>query len=273
MKVGQRIPILRWSALSTFMRAAHLNRFGQFGDGRESALLEFVLSQTRAGDIDDVIAGVDWFAYHRSWLINIGDEKGNLLDDAVRRSESRLALELGTYCGYSALRIARAAPSTVVFSVERFLDNAAVARRIWEHAGVADRITCVIGMISDGGHTLNLLQQCGIGAGFIDFLLLDHDKTVYVADLNSIAERGWFHDGSVVFADNVKYPGAPEYLAYMRQQEGLDWQTVEHNTHLEYQPWISDMVLESVALAPAEAAVPPLSATPTRTGRPAPDAR
>lgn len=251
MEVGQRAPILRWSVLNTLMRRGHLNRSGQFGDGRERALVEFVVSHTRTGDIDDVIAGMDWFAYHRSWLISIGDEKGQLLDDAVRRSESRLALELGTYCGYSALRIARAAPSTVVFSVERFLENAAAARRIWTHAGVADRITCAIGMISDGGHTLDLLQQCGVGAGMVDFLLLDHDKNAYVPDLCSIAARGWFHPGSVVLADNVKFPGAPKYLAYMRARQGQDWHTVEHTTHLEYQGWVEDVMLESVALAPA----------------------
>ena len=44
-------------------------------------------------------------------LINVGDEKGELLDAAVRRADPGLALELGTYCGYSALRIARAAPT------------------------------------------------------------------------------------------------------------------------------------------------------------------
>ena len=43
-------------------------------------------------------------------LINVGDEKGALLDAAVRRADPALALELGTYCGYGALRIARAAP-------------------------------------------------------------------------------------------------------------------------------------------------------------------
>ena len=31
-------------------------------------------------------------------------------DDAVRRADPMTALELGTYCGYGALRIARAAP-------------------------------------------------------------------------------------------------------------------------------------------------------------------
>ena len=71
---------------------------------------QYVLAHARPGDIDDVIATIDRFAYEKSFLINVGDEKGALLDAAVQRADPELALELGTYCGYSALRIARAAP-------------------------------------------------------------------------------------------------------------------------------------------------------------------
>ena len=99
-------------------------------------------------------------------LVNVGDEKGQLLDAAVRRANPKLALELGTYCGYSSLRIARAAPVAKVFSVEFAAANAEVARRIWAHAGVDDRVTCVVGTIGDGGNTLDALaNEHGFGAG------------------------------------------------------------------------------------------------------------
>ena len=80
---------------------------GQFGDGREAAVVDYVLTNARQGDIDDVLGVIDRFAYEQSILINVGDEKGELLDAAVHRADPSLALELGTYCGYSALRIAR----------------------------------------------------------------------------------------------------------------------------------------------------------------------
>jgi hypothetical protein len=86
-----------------------------------------VVANARRGDIDDVIAKVDQFAYEKSFLINVGDEKGELLDAAVRRANPGVALELGTYCGYGSLRIARAAPSAKVFSVELSAANAEVA--------------------------------------------------------------------------------------------------------------------------------------------------
>src|ERR1700753_1195205 len=128
---------------------------GQIGDGREAAAVDYVVDNARAGDIDDVLATIDKFAYQKSMLINVGDEKGQLLDAAVRRADPALALELGTYCGYGALRIARSAPNAKVYSVELAEANAANARQVWAHAGVADRVTCVVGTICDGGGTLD----------------------------------------------------------------------------------------------------------------------
>jgi catechol O-methyltransferase len=77
---------------------------------------------------------------------------------AVKRSDAKVVLELGTYCGYSALRIAREAPSAHVYSVELSAENAELARRVWGHAGAGDRITCVVGTLADGGQTIGQLD-------------------------------------------------------------------------------------------------------------------
>ena len=175
-------------------------------------MVQYVLANARKGDIHSVLDTIDRFAYNESFLINVGDEKGKLLDAAVRRANPKLALELGTYCGYGALRIAAAASTARVYSVELAAANAVNARRIWEHAGVADRITCVVGTIGDGGRTLDALAaEHGFGAGCVDFVFLDHDKNAYLSDLQSIRSRGWLHKRTIVVADNVKIPGAPKY--------------------------------------------------------------
>jgi catechol O-methyltransferase len=246
MSLKQRMPVLRWSFLRMLVGVRNIFSKGQIGDGREAAAGDYVVAHARQGDIDDVIAKIDEFAYQKSILINIGDEKGALLDAAVRRANPSLALELGTYVGYGALRLARAAPSARVYSVEPFEANAEIARRIWTHAGVADRVTCVIGKIGDGGRTLDALAgEHGFAAGRLDMLFLDHDKDAYLSDLRSMLERGWLHRGSIVVADNVKIPGAPKYRAYMAEQQGKLWNTVEHKTHVEYQKLLTDLVLES----------------------------
>jgi len=192
MSLKQRIPLLRWS----FWRMAttgvrNLTTTGQMGDGREAAVVDYVLTHARAGDIDERLG------HHRPIRLREvdpderRDEKGALLDVAVRRADPKMALELGTYCGYGALRIARAAPAAKVYSVELAEANAANARQIWAHAGVADRITCVVGTIGDGGHTLHALAgEHGFSSGALDFVFLDHDKAAYLRDLQSIPRPG-----------------------------------------------------------------------------------
>lgn len=243
MALKDRIPFLRWSFWRLALGVRNITRTGQIGDGREAAAVEFVLKHARAGDIDDVIATIDRFAYQESFLINVGDEKGLLLDAAVRRANPALALELGTYCGYGALRIARAAPRARICSVELAAANADNARRIWAHAGVADQVTCVVGTIGDGGSTLDALAGHGFGVATLDLLFIDHDKGAYLPDLLTIVGRGWLHPGSVVVADNILIPGSPKYRAYMREHTAT-WDTVEHKTHAEYTR-IPDIVLES----------------------------
>jgi catechol O-methyltransferase len=248
--VKQRLPFLRLSVWRLGFGLPRFIKTGQIGDGREAACAAYVEANARRGDVDDVLRIIDRFATEESMLVNVGDEKGQLLDAAVRRADPKLALELGTYCGYSSLRIARAAPKVKVFSVEFAAANAEVARRIWAHAGVDDRITCVVGTIGDGGKTLDALaDEHGFGAGAVDLLFIDHDKKAYLSDLQSIIGRNWLHKGSIAVADNVRIPGAPKYREYMREQQGKLWNTVEHKTHLEYQTLVADLVLESEYLA------------------------
>jgi catechol O-methyltransferase len=249
MKVTKRLPVLRWSNWRLAMGLHNMPTSGQIGDGREAAAAEYVLRNARPGDADDVIAALDKFAYEKSLLVNVGDEKGMLLDRAVRRADPRLVLELGTYCGYGALRIARAAPFARIYSVELAAANAAIARKIWAHAGVDDRISCVVGTIGDGGTTLDALAaEHGFTENALGFLFLDHDKDAYLPDLRSILELGWLRPGAIVVADNVKLPGAPEYRRYMHDREGRDWRTIEHKAHGEYQTMLKDLVLESELL-------------------------
>lgn len=246
--VGKPIPFLRWSFLRFVRFGMGTTRAtGQVGDGREQALAGYVLRTAHRGDLDDAIRVVDEFARKRSFLMNIGDEKGELLDNAIRRAQPNQLLELGTYCGYSALRTIRAMPAGArLYTIEPNRANAAVARQIWEHAGVADRVTAIVGMIGDSGATIaRLRDHHGFAAGTLDFVFIDHAKSAYLPDLKRILAEGWLHPGSVIVADNIKIPGAPDYLAYMRAHEATQWQTLEHDTHAEYQKLLKDLVLES----------------------------
>jgi catechol O-methyltransferase len=243
----RRLPLLRWSFLRMGTGMKRVKAEGRLGDGREDALADHVVQHARAGDVDDVIRTIDDFAYSRIFLMNVGDRKGELLDAAVRRAQPQLVLELGTYCGYSSLRMARVLPAGGrIVSVEFSEANAAVARRVLEHAGVSDRVTVVVGHLGDGGSTLDALEaEHGFQPGGLDLVFLDHDKKAYLPDLQRVLQRGWLRRGALAVADNVRFPGAPEYRAYMSSEQGRTWQTVEHPTYVEYQEVIKDLVLES----------------------------
>jgi predicted O-methyltransferase YrrM len=247
----RRVPLLRRSFLRVLKGVRRLRSDWQVGEGLEEALAAYVVAHARRGDVAEVIRVIDDFCYRHSFMMNVGDEKGEILDCAVQRVQPRRLLELGTYCGYSALRISRVMPGNAqLYSVEFNSTNAEIARRIWNHAGVGDRVTVIVGHLGDGGSTLDLLRtEHGFTDGELDFVFVDHDKSAYLPDLHHILSQNWLHPGSVVMADNVKYPGAPEYRAYLKEQEGTSWRTTEHRTHLEYQSWIKDLVLESEYLS------------------------
>lgn len=66
---------------------------------------------------------------------------GTILDSVVCEVSPGSALELGTYCGYSTVRIARLLPpGTKLITVEFNPDFAKVARQVIEFAGLQDKV-------------------------------------------------------------------------------------------------------------------------------------
>ena len=79
-------------------RKTHLHRTSQEEMSSEnSAVLDYVLRKSRPGDIRSVIDTIDHFGWTKQWLMNIGDEKGKILDDAIRSRRPKTILELGKF--------------------------------------------------------------------------------------------------------------------------------------------------------------------------------
>src|SRR5687768_2707430 len=178
----------------------HLTTHWQVGDGREEAMAEHVIADAQRGDLDDTIRAIDEFCYGQSIMMNVGDEKGEILDTAIRRVQPRRLLELGTYCGYSALRTARVMPDNAhLYSIEFLEANADIARRILSHAGVDSRVTVIVGTLGDGGKTIEALEgEHSFTRGSLDFVFIDHAKDEYMPDLERILAREWLRPGAIV---------------------------------------------------------------------------
>jgi catechol O-methyltransferase len=247
-----RLPLfLRWSFIRMTLGARTLVRDWQVGDGREQATCDYVLAHAKPGSVDAAIDAIDEFARKHTFLMNVGEEKGAILDGVIERLQPQRVMELGCYVGYSGMRIARKLPAGGhLYSIEFSAANAAIARKIHAHAGVADRVTVVTGYLGDDGKTMQELEQRhGFSAGNLDVVFIDHAKEAYVPDLERILQAGWLHPGSAVVADNVRFPGAPEYKAYMDREQGKRWQTVQHETHVEYSSLVPDLMLVSTLRA------------------------
>ena len=66
---------------------------------KEEEVLNLVRSKSKLCDPDSVLEVIDNYAYRKTFLMNIGDEKGQLLENAIIDSKANNILELGVYLG------------------------------------------------------------------------------------------------------------------------------------------------------------------------------
>lgn len=59
---------------------------------------------------------------------------------------------------------------------------------------------------------------------------IDHEKSAYLSDTKLILESGTLQPGSLLLADNVLMPGAPDYLAFV--ETSPLFATVRHEVQL-----------------------------------------
>ncbi|OCT98319.1 catechol O-methyltransferase isoform X2 [Xenopus laevis] len=180
---------------------------------KEQRMLDFAMENAVRGDPQSVVDAIDHFCRNKEWAMNVGDEKGLILDKLVRETDPLLVLELGTYCGYSAVRIARLLkPGARILTMEMNPVHASIARQMIEFAGVNNTVEVLEGSTAD--FIPQLKQNYGVDT--FDFVFLDHWKDKYLIDTKLLEECWLLRKGSVLLADNVVYPGIPDFLEHVR---------------------------------------------------------
>jgi len=190
-----------------------------FNDGREIGLLHFVYSHPKLESFrnspKNVLAAIDEYGRTKKYLMNVGEDKGKIVTDIIAEVKPAVMVEVGAYVGYSAILFAdasRRAGGKVYYCLEHNPEFAAVVASLVNLAGLSDFVKVIVGGASD---SFTRLKKEGIFT-HIDLLFLDHLKPLYGPDLRLAEELGVVGEGTVLCADNVIWPGAPEYLEYVR---------------------------------------------------------
>ena len=119
----------------------------------------------------------------KHFLMNIGDEKGLLLENAIKESQANNILELGVYLGYSTIRILKNLDDiSKLTSIESNKKFAEIASEIINIAGLSNKHKLIIGKSTE---VIPSLKEK------YDFIFIDHWKDLYLKDLKTL-EENWF---------------------------------------------------------------------------------
>jgi predicted O-methyltransferase YrrM len=166
------------------------------------------------GQYDEHLAGLMARAIEAGMPpIAVSGDVGRLLKILVSMTPGKLAIELGTLAGYSAIWIARGlAEDGRLITVEFEDAHADFAQKELETAGVADKVEVL------RGAALDLLPNIAerVGEASVDFVFVDAQKSEYVDYFRIL--RPLLKVGGLYVADNVYGTSA----GWIDQGQGTD---------------------------------------------------
>ncbi|XP_016013441.2 transmembrane O-methyltransferase homolog isoform X1 [Rousettus aegyptiacus] len=180
----------------------------------EERAFSYVLTHALPGDPGHILTTLDHWSSHCEYLSHMGPVKGQILIRLVEEKAPTCVLELGTYCGYSTLLIARALPpGGRLITVERDPRTAEVAEKLIRLAGFDERtVELIVGSSEEVIPRLRTTYQLSR----VDLVLLAHRPRCYLRDLQLLEAHALLPAGATVLADHVLFPGAPRFLQYAK---------------------------------------------------------
>lgn len=176
-----------------------------------------------------MLAAIDEYSEVFNVLMNIGPQKGAFVCELIAEHKPSVMIELGGYVGYSAILFGDAVRrhgGQQYLSLELNPEMAAVSSILVDLAGLRDFVRIVIGSSSES--LIRLVRQ-EKKISQIELLFIDHWKDAYLPDLQLLEEFNVLKPGvSVLAADNVICPGAPEYLQWVRASPALKREMVKN---------------------------------------------
>jgi caffeoyl-CoA O-methyltransferase len=153
-------------------------------------------------DLDDPILAelrAETAALGEVSVCQISDEQGTFLSILTAAIGAKLAIEVGTFTGYSSLCIARALPRDgKIICFDQSREWTAIAEKYWQKAGVRDRIDLRLGL------AIPSLQELEPGLTF-DLAFIDADKTQYESYYELVLPR--VRRNGLILFDNMLWGG------------------------------------------------------------------
>uniref|UniRef100_A0A7S0A5W7 Catechol O-methyltransferase n=1 Tax=Pyrodinium bahamense TaxID=73915 RepID=A0A7S0A5W7_9DINO len=179
--------------------------------GYERELLDHVVQKATPGNPDSVLRSMDEFwrakfprlqeqtaARWEEKRRTISEKTAAMVAKSVVSGRPVRCLELGTYCGYSAILIAKLLPEgSMLHTVESDYLFAAFATKIVEFAGLESKTKIWMG---DAGEESALLRA-RLENEPADLVLFDHSRNQYVEDLQRLEDLGVVTAESAVLFD------------------------------------------------------------------------
>ncbi|UNU26558.1 class I SAM-dependent methyltransferase [Microcoleus vaginatus] len=169
--------------------------------GLEHQLYDYLLSISLREP--DILASLrEETAKHPMGMMQIAPEQGQFMELMVQLMGATKTLEIGVFTGYSSLCVALALPPNgQIIACDVSEEYTAIARRYWEAAGVANKISLQLGPAIN---TLDKLIAEG-QAGTFDFAFIDADKENYEAYFERSLQL--VRNGGLIVIDNVLWSG------------------------------------------------------------------
>ncbi|KAL7753297.1 hypothetical protein RI367_001072 [Sorochytrium milnesiophthora] len=178
-------------------------------------VLPYLDEHAERGNPQSVVEALQRFSHEVGGLMYVGKDKGDVVEKVIAKHRPTTLVELGSYHGYSTVRFSHYAKlqnaNARYFSFELDEKHADITRKVVDFAGLSSTVTVFTGVWKEQKHRL----RDEFGVGKVDLFFIDHEKSAYLPDAQDIEQSGYLQNGSVLVADNVLVPGAPDYRKWL----------------------------------------------------------
>lgn len=208
---------------------------------QEGALIaNHVLRTVPQGDIRAALRSFISFSERRRLGMHLGDEKGQLIEEAVRlgmpQEGPATVFEAGCHAGDGSLNAAAALllggaarPGSTIVSTEANTEWLEAAERVVGHATKGGALRFLPLELAESAPVEDFLETLRRehGVASFDAVILDHDEGLFLPYLRAILAKGLLRKGGTVYVDNVKRKARAlgEYLGFVDSASGNGFKT------------------------------------------------